>query len=75
MNLPPTILYVFNPDGKGIGIGGELPGNKAHLLEKDSWSAAVVDELVNCRKISRSTNIGSAVSGTRLSTASCAISR
>jgi nicotinamidase-related amidase len=45
-NLPPTILYVFNPDGKGIGIGGELPGNGAHLLEKDSWSAAVVDELV-----------------------------
>jgi len=44
-NLPPTILYVFNPDGKGIGIGGELPGNGAHLLEKDSWSAAVVDEL------------------------------
>jgi nicotinamidase-related amidase len=44
-NLPPTILYVFNPDGNGIGIGGELPGNGAHLLEKDSWSAAVVDEL------------------------------
>jgi len=36
---------VFNPDGNGIGIGGELPGNGAHLLEKDSWSAAVVDEL------------------------------
>jgi isochorismate hydrolase len=44
-NLPPTTLYVFNRDGNGIGIGGELPGNGAHLLEKDSWSAAVVDEL------------------------------
>ena len=32
-------------DGNGIGIGGALPGNGAHLLEKDSWSAAVVDEL------------------------------
>jgi nicotinamidase-related amidase len=45
MNLPPTTLYVFNPDGKGIGIGQPLPGSGAHLLEKDSWSAAVVDEL------------------------------
>jgi nicotinamidase-related amidase len=45
MNLPPTTLYVFNPDGNGIGLGGPLPGNGAHLLEKDSWSAAVVDEL------------------------------
>ena len=45
MNLPPTTLFVFNPDGNGIGIGGPLPGNGAHLLEKDSWSAAVVDEL------------------------------
>lgn len=44
-NLPPTTLYVFNRDGQGIGIGGELPGNGAKLLEKDSWSAAVVDEL------------------------------
>jgi len=33
-NLSPTTLYVFNRDGNG-----------AHLLEKDSWSAAVVDEL------------------------------
>ena len=32
MNLRPTTLYVFNPDGKGIGIGGPLPGNGAHLL-------------------------------------------
>lgn len=44
-NLPPTTLYVFNPDGDSIGIGGALPGNGSHLLEKDSWSAAVVDEL------------------------------
>ena len=45
MNLPPTTLYVFNPDGNGFGIGGELPDNGAKVLEKDSWSAAVVDEL------------------------------
>jgi nicotinamidase-related amidase len=45
MNLPSTTLYVFNPDGSGLGIGGALPGSGAHVLEKDSWSAAVVDEL------------------------------
>lgn len=44
-NLPPTTLYVFNPDGQGLGIGGELPASGARVLEKDSWSAAVVDEL------------------------------
>ena len=44
-DLPPTTLYVFNPDGEGLGIGGALPANGAHVLEKDSWSAAVVDEL------------------------------
>jgi nicotinamidase-related amidase len=44
-NLPPTTLYVFNSDGRGVGIGGALPNGKGHLLQKDSWSAAVVDEL------------------------------
>jgi nicotinamidase-related amidase len=44
-NLPPTTLYVFNADGEGLGIGGALPGPGATVLEKDSWSAAVVDEL------------------------------
>jgi nicotinamidase-related amidase len=29
----------------GIGLGDPLPGSSAHVLEKDSWAAAVVDEL------------------------------
>src|SRR6195256_5672159 len=33
-NLPPTTLYVFNRDGNGIGIGGELPRKVAQLIEK-----------------------------------------
>jgi nicotinamidase-related amidase len=45
MNLRPTVLYVFNNDGDGLGIGGTLPNSGAKVLEKDSWSAAVVDEL------------------------------
>ncbi|WP_420131451.1 cysteine hydrolase family protein [Rhodopseudomonas sp.] len=44
-NLPPTILYVFNNDGNGLGIGGVHPKTGAKVLEKGSWSAAVVDEL------------------------------
>ena len=44
-NLPPTTLFVFNPDCHGFGIGGVLPGHGSHVLEKGSWSAAVVDEL------------------------------
>jgi nicotinamidase-related amidase len=45
MNLRPTTLYVFNSNGEGLGIGGQLPGSGAKVLEKDCWSAAVVDEL------------------------------
>jgi nicotinamidase-related amidase len=44
-NVPPTTLYVFNPDGKGIGIGGALPDAKGHLLQKDSWSSQVVEDV------------------------------
>jgi nicotinamidase-related amidase/mannose-6-phosphate isomerase-like protein (cupin superfamily) len=43
-NLPPEILHVYDPDGSGIGIGDELP-NGSRVLEKGSWSAALVDEL------------------------------
>ncbi len=46
LNLSPTVLHCFNPDGKSIGIGDPMPGTGARVLEKDSKSAAVVDELV-----------------------------
>ena len=29
----------------GVGLGEALPNNGAHVLQKDSWAAAVVDEL------------------------------
>jgi nicotinamidase-related amidase len=44
-NMPPNQIHVFNPTGTGIGLGDKLPGSGAHVLEKNSWSAAVVDEL------------------------------
>ena len=45
MNLSPTMLHVYKPSGTGVGLGDPLPGSGARVLEQDSWSAAVVDEL------------------------------
>jgi ureidoacrylate peracid hydrolase len=45
LNLSPGVLHVYNPDGAGIGLGDPLPGSGSAILEKSSWSAAVVDEL------------------------------
>jgi nicotinamidase-related amidase len=36
---------VYNPTGVGIGLGDPLPGSGAKVLERGSWSAAIVDEL------------------------------
>ncbi len=45
VNLPPNLLHAFNPTGDDIGLGDSLPRGESHVLQKDSWSAAVVDEL------------------------------
>lgn len=45
LNLPPTVQFVFNSDGQGLGIGGSLPQGMGKVLEKDSPSASVVKEL------------------------------
>jgi len=45
-NMPPTQHHLYKPQGHGIGLGEPLPGHGARVLEKDSWAAAVVDELV-----------------------------
>jgi nicotinamidase-related amidase len=45
MNLSPTLLHVYKPSGIGVGLGDPLPGSGAAVLEQDSWSAAVVEEL------------------------------
>lgn len=46
MNTPPPVLHVFKRNGTGFGIGDPLPKSGAPVLTKDSWAAAVVDELV-----------------------------
>ncbi len=45
LNLSPSVLHVYNPDGRSVGLGDPLPSNGARVLERDSWAAAVVDEL------------------------------
>lgn len=46
LNVPPMTLHAFDPSDRGRGIGNDLPGGKGSVLLKDSWSAAIVDELV-----------------------------
>jgi ureidoacrylate peracid hydrolase len=44
-NMPPNQHHLYKPQGQGIGLGEPLPGHGARVLQKDSWAAAVVDEL------------------------------
>jgi nicotinamidase-related amidase len=44
-NMPPNQHHLYKPKGQGIGLGDPLPGHGARVLQKDSWAAAVVDEL------------------------------
>lgn len=46
LNLSPATLHVYKPSGRGVGLGDALPGSGAKVLERGSWSAAIVDELV-----------------------------
>jgi nicotinamidase-related amidase len=45
LNVSPSTLHVYNPDGKSIGLGDPLPANGSPVLEKGGWGAAIVDGL------------------------------
>ncbi|BAZ79718.1 MAG: cysteine hydrolase family protein [Sphaerospermopsis kisseleviana] len=45
LNISAGLLHVYNPTGEGVGLGDSLPKNGAKVLMKDSWAAAVVEEL------------------------------
>ena len=45
LNISAGLRHVYNPTGEGIGLGDHLP-NDAPVLMKESWAAAVVDELI-----------------------------
>lgn len=45
-NLSPCLLQVFNPDGETPGLGDAITHQPSQaILEKNSWGAAIVDEL------------------------------
>ncbi len=45
LNLSPSLLHVYKPSGRGVGLGDPLPGSKHPMLEFGSWAAAIVDGL------------------------------
>ena len=45
-NMPPNQLHLYKPTGVGTGLGDPLPGSGAAVLQKDSWAAAIVDDLI-----------------------------
>jgi len=45
LNLSPSLLHVYKPNGRGVGLGDPLPKSGAPVLEKGSWAADIVDEL------------------------------
>jgi nicotinamidase-related amidase len=44
-NMPPNQIHLYKQSGTGTGLGDPLASNGAPVLQKDSWAAAVVDEL------------------------------
>jgi nicotinamidase-related amidase len=45
LNIPPSIVHIYKPNGEGVGLGDPLPKSGAPVLELGSWAAAIVDEL------------------------------
>ncbi|MEY3298326.1 MAG: hypothetical protein RLZZ597_1586 [Cyanobacteriota bacterium] len=45
LNISASLRHVYNPTGKGVGLGDPLPRNGAPVLTQGSWAAAVVEEL------------------------------
>jgi nicotinamidase-related amidase len=45
LNLSPALLHVYKRSGMGVGLGDQLPGSGARVLERGSWSASIVEEL------------------------------
>jgi ureidoacrylate peracid hydrolase len=44
-NLPPNVVHVYDPDGAGVGLGSSDPTGHP-VLQRGSWGAALVDELL-----------------------------
>jgi ureidoacrylate peracid hydrolase len=47
-NLPPNVVHVYDPWATGVGIGSTQPTGHP-VLQRHSWGAALVDELLAAR--------------------------
>jgi len=45
LNLSPALRHVYDPAGRGQGLGDRLPRTGSAVLQAGSWSARIVDEL------------------------------
>jgi nicotinamidase-related amidase len=45
LNLSPALRHVYDPAGRGVGLGDPLARSGAQVLQEGSWSAGIVDEL------------------------------
>jgi len=45
INISPALRHVYNGSGRDVGLGDPVPGTGAPVLQKDSWGAAVIDDL------------------------------
>jgi hypothetical protein len=50
------LLHVYNPTGRGQGLGDRLERSGAAVLQDGSWSAGIVEELTPQRPTSTSPN-------------------
>ncbi|MFM7600747.1 MAG: cysteine hydrolase family protein [Pseudanabaena sp.] len=46
LNISAGLRHVYNPSGRGIGLGDPLPANSSSVLTLNSWAAAIVSELI-----------------------------
>ena len=44
-NLPPSVFHAGKPAGEGFAYGDATPAGRGPILERDSWGAAVIDDL------------------------------
>ena len=61
LNLCPSLLHVYKPYGRCVGLGDPLPNSGARVLEKGSWAANIVDECA--RRAATSTSTSTRMSG------------
>jgi nicotinamidase-related amidase len=44
-NIPPGLRHVYDPEGRGVGLGAPMGPRAAPVLQKGSWSAGLVEGL------------------------------